>query len=91
MRRWRTTKDEKALGPRGLCDVASREKSAYTQAESGQVAQVKFRSSAASLNNKLTGDTFRHLCWLLEASAENMEGLISSVTSSLNTSHVRKV
>ena len=30
------------------------------------------------------------LCWLLEASAEKMEGLNSSVTSSLNTSHARK-
>ena len=34
---------------------------------------------------------FEELCWLLEASAEKMEGLISSVTSSLkNTSHARK-
>src|SRR6266581_491406 len=30
------------------------------------------------------------LCWLLEASADKMEGLSSSVTSSLDTSHARK-
>jgi hypothetical protein len=35
-------------------------KSVYLQAEPGQVTQVESRSSAASLNNKLTGDTFRH-------------------------------
>src|SRR5260221_817902 len=36
------------------------EKSIYVQAEPGQVTQVEYRSSAVSLNNNLTGDTFRY-------------------------------
>jgi len=36
------------------------------------------------------GIPYEGLCWLLEASAEKMDGLISSVTSYLNASHARK-
>src|SRR5260370_41931729 len=35
MRRWRTTKDEKALGPRCSCLVAQREKRAYSRSRTG--------------------------------------------------------
>src|SRR5260370_22688755 len=35
MRLWRTTKDEKELGPRRQCPVAPGEKSAYTPSRTG--------------------------------------------------------
>jgi hypothetical protein len=51
---------KKHWSPVAFAEWRQGKKAHILQAEPDQITQVEYRSSAASLNNKLTGDTFRH-------------------------------